>query len=89
MTAYYQGTQGQSQFYLYDDGLFKVHHSGVFFFSDKKYGNYTLNGDTLLLNSGSKSARFLSDTMLVRNDSLFMFKGDSLVASQFILKLKK
>lgn len=86
MTAYYQGTQGQSQLYLYKDGLFEVHHSGVFLYSDTKKGTYSLDKDTLFLNSGSKSARFLSDTMIINNDDLYMVKGDSLIKSFFTLK---
>ncbi|WP_353123512.1 hypothetical protein [Dysgonomonas capnocytophagoides] len=89
MEAYYQGTQSQSQLCLYSDGVFKVHHSGVFFFSDTKEGTYILDEDTLYLNSGSKSARLLSDTMIIKNDNLYMLKADSLINSFFTLKPKR
>lgn len=89
MTAYYQGTQGQSQLYLYKDGLFQVDHSGVFFFSDTKEGTFVLKEDSLFLDSGSKSARFLSDTIIIKNDDLYMVKGDSLIKSFFKLKSRK
>ncbi len=88
MEAYYQGTQSQSELYFYKNGVFKVYHSGVFFFSDEKEGTYTTNSDTLFLNSGSKAARFLSDTMIVKNDSLYMLKSDSLIYSFFTFNLQ-
>lgn len=88
MEAYYRGTQGNSQLYLYKNGVFKVYHSGVLFFSDEKEETYTINRDTIFLNSGSKAARLLGDTMLVQNDSLYMLKKDSLIFSFFILKTK-
>ena len=47
--ACYEGTQNQSTFKLRENNRFEIHSTGVFFFDEYVMGQYSKQGDTLVL----------------------------------------
>lgn len=83
--ACYEGTQNQATLKLRESGKFDIHWTGVFFYDEFFTGNYTKNGDTILMNFDNEIPKMLGDTLIVKNENLYRLKSDSLISTHFYL----
>jgi hypothetical protein len=66
----YDGTQCRSTIKFRDDHTFEIHSTGIFFSSFWYLGKWKKIDDTFFLNFTTKRMKLLSDTLIIRNDSL-------------------
>jgi len=83
--ACYEGTQNQSTFKLRDNGKFDVHSTGVFFSDYYFTGKYSRNGDTIFLSFDNEIPRLLGDTLIIKNEYLYVQKKDTMISSHYYL----
>ncbi len=83
--ACYEGTQNQANLYFRDSGRFEIHWTGVFFYDEFFTGNYTKNNDTILMNFDDEIPRLLGDTLIIKDENIFLLKSDSLITTHFYL----
>jgi hypothetical protein len=83
--ACYEGTQSQSTFTLRDNGKFEIHATGVFFSDEYIIGKYSRNGDTIFMHFDSKTPRLFGDTIIIKDENLFVLKNDILIPNHYYL----
>ena len=83
--ACYEGTQNQATFYLRDNGGFDIHSTGVFFSDNFYTGKYKRYNDTIILSFDTEVPRLFGDTLLVKDDNLFVIKPDTILPTHFYL----
>lgn len=83
--ACYEGTQNQSTFVLRDNGNFEIHSTGVFFYDEYITGKYKRNGDTIFMYFGTKIPRLFGDTIIIKDENLFVLKKDTMTSNHYYL----
>jgi hypothetical protein len=84
-TACYEGTQNQATFNLRKNGHFDIHWTGVFFYDEFFTGKYKKNNDTIFMKFRGKAPRNLGDTLIVKDDNIFLITDDSIKPTFFYL----
>jgi len=83
--ACYEGTQNQAVLKLRENGRFDLHQTGVFFYDQYYTGNYKKKSDTLFMDFENGKSRLLSDTMVIKKESIYKIKNDSIDTEVFYL----
>jgi hypothetical protein len=83
--ACYEGTQNQATFKLRDSGKFDIHWTGVFFADNFYTGDFKRTGDTIFMSFKTKTPRPLGDTLLIKNEIIYVIKHDTILSTHFYL----
>ena len=83
--ACYEGTQNQATFKLRSNGKFDIHWTGAFLSDNFYTGKYSMNGDTIFMDFDTKIPRMLDDTLIIKEEFLYVLKSDTLTTTHFYL----